>query len=386
MSVTYYAYTTNVSNYDEGNVSYNTFTGMDDDSYRINLTTPFIFNGTPYSTMYLNSNGLINFTQRTTQYQFTDITSQFAGFYIMGTDLYFYQPNTFLRYKEFSDTFVLIYNGHIGGAYLFQVKITLYLANSIRSGDVVADFGNVTNAGNSSQFGISFGTNNQANIIQGINFLDYTFNSPYVFNYPNSPNQVTTGIQSTYANKQFVVSIVRAPPPCFKEGTKILTDKGYISIQDLRKGDMVKTLKHDYKQIDMIGKKEIYHPATQERIKSQLYQCSTDKYPEIFEPLIITGCHSILVENSTTVVNAAQIEQVKEVNGGIYLTDDMLRLPACVDERAAVYEIVGNHTIYHFALENDDCYMNYGIYANGLLVETCSKRYLSELSNMDLIE
>ena len=30
--------------------------------------------------------------------------------------------------------------------------------------------------------------------------------------------------------------------------------------------------------------------------------------------------------------------------------------------------------------------MNYGIYANGLLVETCSKRYLKELSNMNFIE
>jgi hypothetical protein len=29
--------------------------------------------------------------------------------------------------------------------------------------------------------------------------------------------------------------------------------------------------------------------------------------------------------------------------------------------------------------------MNYGIYANGLLVETCSKRYLSELSNMRIL-
>ena len=28
----------------------------------------------------------------------------------------------------------------------------------------------------------------------------------------------------------------------------------------------------------------------------------------------------------------------------------------------------------------------YGIYANGLLVESCSQRYLKELSNMDLIE
>jgi hypothetical protein len=38
------------------------------------------------------------------------------------------------------------------------------------------------------------------------------------------------------------------------------------------------------------------------------------------------------------------------------------------------------------ALENDDYYMNYGIYANGLLVETCSKRFMKELSSMTLLE
>jgi len=36
------------------------------------------------------------------------------------------------------------------------------------------------------------------------------------------------------------------------------------------------------------------------------------------------------------------------------------------------------------ALENNDYYMNYGIFANGLLVETTSKRYIKELSNMTL--
>jgi hypothetical protein len=175
--------------------------------------------------------------------------------------------------------------------------------------------------------------------------------------------------------------------PCFKEDSLILTVKGYIPIQNLRKGDLVKTLKHGLKPIDCIGKREIHHSASKERIKEQLYQCCQKEYPEVFgEPLIITGCHSILVENSVTVVNAEQIEKVKEVNGGIYLTEDMLRLPACVDLRASVYPFPGTYTIYHLALENDDYYMNYGIYANGLLVETCSKRYLKELSNMILIE
>jgi uncharacterized protein (UPF0218 family) len=34
------------------------------------------------------------------------------------------------------------------------------------------------------------------------------------------------------------------------------------------------------------------------------------------------------------------------------------------------------YTILHLDLDNEDYYMNYGIYANGLLVETCSQRYL----------
>lgn len=169
---------------------------------------------------------------------------------------------------------------------------------------------------------------------------------------------------------------------CFKDDSKILTNKGYIPIQHLRKGDLIKTLNHDYKAIDMIGKREIYHPALQERIKDQLYKCSQSEYAEIFEPLIITGCHSILVDSFT---DEEQKQKVIEVNGKIYVTDNKYRLPACADPRASIYETHGTYTIYHLALENDDYYMNYGIYANGLLVETCSKRYLKELSNMTLI-
>ena len=75
-----------------------------------------------------------------------------------------------------------------------------------------------------------------------------------------------------------------------------------------------------------------------------------------------------------------------EINGNTYVTEKHYRLPACADERASVYEESGNYTIYHIALDNEDYYMNYGVYANGLLVETSSQRYLKELSGMELIE
>jgi len=149
----------------------------------------------------------------------------------------------------------------------------------------------------------------------------------------------------------------------------------------LRNGDLVKTIKHYYVPINMIGKRNIYHSALKERIKDQLYKCSQSEYPEIFEDLIITGCHAILVDK----FKEGEREKTIEVLDRIFVTDRKYRLPACVDERASVYEIPGNYTIYHIALDNDDARMNYGIYANGLLVESCSKRHMKELSKMELL-
>jgi hypothetical protein len=133
----------------------------------------------------------------------------------------------------------------------------------------------------------------------------------------------------------------------------------------------------------MIGKSEFYHSSSENRIKNQLYKCSQSNYPEIFEDLIITGCHSILIDRF---VSDEQKKKTIEVNGQAFATDGKERLPACIDERTHIYENKGVYTIYHLSLENDDYYMNYGIYANGLLVETCSKRFLKELSNMTLIK
>lgn len=173
---------------------------------------------------------------------------------------------------------------------------------------------------------------------------------------------------------------------CFKENTKILTDIGYKPIETLRKGDLIKTLLHDYVPISCIGKKIIYHENSLERTKNKLYKCSNQEYPEILEPLIITGCHSILVENSTDVVNEEQANKVIEINGGIYLTDEKFRLPACLDVKTSIFETTGNFTVYHIALTHKDKYMNYGIFANGLLVESCSEWSLLEYSKLSLIE
>ena len=70
----------------------------------------------------------------------------------------------------------------------------------------------------------------------------------------------------------------------------------------------------------------------------------------------------------------------------IYITDDKYRLPACVDERTCIYEKKGEHVIYHIALEHPKIWMNYGMYANGLLVESASEWALRSNINMILIK
>jgi len=221
----------------------------------------------------------------------------------------------------------------------------------------------------------------------------------------NYYGSVTTAL-TTYSNgngivvmvnnaiKTYEVNNVYPPGPiptetitCFKEGSKLLCSKYgselYMSVQDIRKGDLVKTRLNGYVPVNMIGCKTIYHPASSERIKDQLYKCSPDKYPELTEDLILTGCHSILTDRF---ISDQQREDTIKVNGDAYVTDRLFRLPACVDDRTSVYDIPGVYKVYHLALDHDDYYMNYGIYANGLLVETCSKRYLKELSGMTLVE
>jgi hypothetical protein len=58
---------------------------------------------------------------------------------------------------------------------------------------------------------------------------------------------------------------------------------------------------------------------------------------------------------------------------------------ACLDERAKPWVSQGAYTIWHFALEHEDTGKNYGVYANGLLVETTSKRMMKDLSGMELV-
>jgi hypothetical protein len=218
------------------------------------------------------------------------------------------------------------------------------------------------------------------NITNTVLLLNTAFSSPYMDSSSFNRTISAVGTPTPSADSPVI------PFPCFKEDTKILVLKDsseqFVAVQELRKGDLVKTLCNGFVPIHLIGKKDIVHTSDGPRDKNKLYKCTQENYPEVVEDLVITGCHSILVDEF---VNDKQREDTMELFGDIYVTDSKYRLPACLDERSSIYEEDGTFTIYHIALDNENYYYNYGIFANGLLVESCSIRYLKELSNMELI-
>jgi hypothetical protein len=84
-------------------------------------------------------------------------------------------------------------------------------------------------------------------------------------------------------------------------------------------------------------------------------------------------------------LTADEREKTLKKLGATFVTDKKYRLMACIDERAEPVVSHATYPIYHFALENDDPKMNYGVYANGLLVESCSLNFLKNKSNMTIL-
>ena len=176
------------------------------------------------------------------------------------------------------------------------------------------------------------------------------------------------------------ISIMAAQPPCFREGTLISCSlngsETEVPIERLKEFPyLVKTLKHGFLPIHSIGKSLLHNPGNRDRIKRRLYKLSPLNYPEIYTPLYLTGCHGLLVPSLSDKEIQACHEQYE---GKLFVTDGQYRLFACLDDRAEPYDQEGEFPIYHVALQSEDTLVNYGIYANGLLVESCSIWSLTE--------
>jgi hypothetical protein len=204
-----------------------------------------------------------------------------------------------------------------------------------------------------------------------------TGNSSYVWN---------NGTTLPQLNGTYFLYPMPSGSVCFLQGTTVLCSVNgydiYVPVEELTKDSLVKTLFNGYKKVELIGKEVMNNPGSDERIQNRLYKCTPDKYPELVTDLYITGCHSILVDTITDQQKDGLVENL----GRIFVTDKKYRLIACVDERAEPWNSEGEYTVWHFALENDNIHMNYGVYVNGgLLVESCGIHVLKNKSNMVLL-
>ena len=189
-------------------------------------------------------------------------------------------------------------------------------------------------------------------------------------------------------NLNYSVPLTSPPYPCFLQGTKILrmnveTDaEEYVPVETLRRNDLIKTVRSGYKAIQIIGHKLIHnHPNSDLKNRLFIYKKSP-KIPELFEDLCVTGEHCSLLYD----VPEEKLKAVEEYMGRIYVTEGDYRVPAHLDDRAEPYPETGPATIWHFALEHDDPYANYGVFANGLLVESSSIWFMTELAGMQMAE
>jgi hypothetical protein len=238
--------------------------------------------------------------------------------------------------------------------------------------------------------------NSESDAINQINQIAYNFSytvgdgGPYTYtswrlastSTGTSPQNVVYPDGSVLNSDGFYFLYPAAP--CFLEGSTILCQvdgiEKYVAVENLQKGTLVKTSFNEFKPVVLLGKGTMLNPGDDARTENRLYKCSPMNYPELKEDLFITGSHSILESTLTD----KEREDTIRLLGKLFVTEKKYRLMACVDERAEPWNSAGQYAIWHFALENADEGMNYGVFANGLLVESCSLRFLKTKSNMEL--
>ena len=210
---------------------------------------------------------------------------------------------------------------------------------------------------------------------QGVNKYDLNGNFISNFSETNSPAGILF-----YGNRFFVASYgtnalyiyaYENNVPCFEKNTKILclkdNEEVYVTISELKKGDLIKTYKHGFKKLDLIGSGVFLNDVSNPFRSMYKHKHNVDG----FDNLVITGGHSILVDHLLEEENLQQ----QKINFDYKIEDKQMSLSAFSKDFEKIK--TGNvFTYYHIVLENDDENGKYGIWANGgILTETCERSH-----------
>jgi hypothetical protein len=246
-------------------------------------------------------------------------------------------------------------------------------------------------SGNNKQYVFPGGTyNSSLNKISDLSLVSFSEfetllniippDGPYVVSSDNDPLSNAGTVQS-FTGEQFGIYEISISLPviiisearCFNEGTKILClnnkEEEYVPIENLRVGDIVKTYKYGYRKIELIGKHYlINHPDN--KFTSSMYKMAKTESNGLIEDLIVTGGHSILVDDLGN-----QKELNEQLLGEEKIEDKFLLLAAASNDFVKIND-TEKYTYYHFVLEdNGNDKMKFGVWANGVLSETISKHF-----------
>ena len=146
-------------------------------------------------------------------------------------------------------------------------------------------------------------------------------------------------------------------------------------VEQLVEGLLVQTHRHGLVPLRALGVSRVFNDGSPARLKDKLYMyrrgCLGNGTP--FGDLVVTGEHSALVPALRPTERAAMTKHF----GTAKTTDGQYHLLAQHDARAVPYAVQGVFTVYHFALEcGRDYERHFGVYANGMLMESCSVNHL----------
>jgi len=163
-----------------------------------------------------------------------------------------------------------------------------------------------------------------------------------------------------------------APFVGFTEGTlitcKVNNKEETVAVQNLKPGMMVKTGDGLFRPVDKIGSRSLTNPTGSARVAERLYTLKKTDHPSLTADLTVTGNRSVLAHTVTD----ADRRQMIAVHGRITVADKKFCVPCVADAKAQPAAVTGAVTIYNFSLVCPGRVTSYGVYANGLLVDSAN--------------
>jgi surface protein len=200
-------------------------------------------------------------------------------------------------------------------------------------------------------------------------------------NLSNTPSNITLGASTLTYNddgeiaKNSLISnngwtINDAGLACVHETTDFLcyvdNEESYINIKDIKPGFLVKTYNEGYVKVKHIFKQKCFN--SEKNTMKKFFVMDKSKNDLLTKDLIITGGHSILLDNLTE----EQYNKMKSSKTKYIKVHDKYKLLAFFNEDFVGKTDKSKETVYLLVLEADDDFKVYGVYVNGgMIIESC---------------